>query len=167
VKGQAMKGAKEINEHTRVSELLPFLKERKLPLINEKATIEKVIKAMVHCKQNRLLYVVDDKGKLTGAISLGVLVKHAFSQSHEPQIHARFFTSMITTETAEDIMQKNPVATTEEEEVGIVFSRMIKTNVKEIPVLDTEKRVIADLTMVDLLEFLIDTGETEPLSRQF
>ena len=47
-----------------------------------------------------------------------------------------------------------------------MFSRMIKTNVKEIPVLDVEKRVIADLTMVDLLEFLIDTGETEQLSGQ-
>lgn len=33
-----------------------------------------------------------------------------------------------------------------------MLERMIKKNVKEIPILDDEKRVVADLTMIDLLK---------------
>lgn len=63
---------------------------------------------------------------------------------------------MITSETAKDIMQKYPVVTTENELVGTMLKKMIRGNVKEIPVLDREKRVIANLTIVDLLQFLIE-----------
>jgi CBS domain-containing protein len=155
VKGQGMRSIEEVLGNTRVTDLVAPLKERRLPLIHEKANIEEVVEAMIRFEHSRLLYVVDDEGKLTGTISLGLLVRHVFSPSHEPQIHPRFLISMITAETAKDIMKKNPVVTTEEEEVGIVLKRMIRTNVKEIPVLDSEKRVIADLTIVDLLRFIV------------
>jgi CBS domain-containing protein len=62
---------------------------------------------------------------------------------------------MITAETAKDIMQKNPLVTSEEEKAEAAVKRMIWTNVKEIPVLDNEKRVVADLTVVDLLKSLL------------
>ncbi len=110
-------------------------------------------------EHSRLIYVVDDKGKLTGTISLGMLVRHVFSPSHEPQIHPRFLIDMITAETAKDIMQKNTLVATEEEEVGSVLRRMLGANVKEIPVLDREKRVFADITIVDLLRFLFNATE--------
>ena len=146
----------EVSSKARVREVVAFLKERKLPLIQEKANIEEVIDTMIRFQHSRLLYVVDDDKKLTGTISLGLLARHVFSTSHEPQIHPRFLINMITAETAKDIMQKNLVVTTEEEKVEVVLRRMIRTNAKEIPVLDNEKRVIADLTMVDLLKFLLN-----------
>jgi len=62
--------------------------------------------------------------------------------------------SMITTETAKDIMQKNPIFAREDEDVEVVIKKMIGKNVKEIAVLDEEKRVVADVTMIDLLKFL-------------
>jgi CBS domain-containing protein len=61
---------------------------------------------------------------------------------------------MITAETAKDIMQKNPVFTTENELVERLLKKIIQRKVQEIPVLDKEKRVIANLTIVDLLRFL-------------
>ena len=63
--------------------------------------------------------------------------------------------SMITAETAKDIMQKNPVFTTENELVETLLKKIIQRKVQEIPVIDREKRVIANLTIVDLLRFLI------------
>ena len=151
-----MRPIEKIKGSARVSEVVAFLKERKLPLIQEKANIEEVIDTMIRFQHSRLLYVVDDDKKLTGTISLGLLARHVFSASHEPQIHPRFLINMITAETAKDIMQKNPVVTTEEEKVEVVLKRMIRINAKEIPVLDNEKRVVADLTMVDLLKFLLN-----------
>ncbi len=160
-----MRPIEKIKGSARVSEVVAFLKERKLPLIQEKANIEEVIDTMIRFQHSRLLYVVDDDKKLTGTISLGLLARHVFSTSHEPQIHPRFLINMITAETAKDIMQKNLVVTTEEEKVEVVLRRMIRTNAKEIPVLDNEKRVVADLTMVDLLKFFSQLN-AEQSSRQ-
>jgi CBS domain-containing protein len=154
-----MTSIEEILANTRVTDLVAPLKERGLPLIHEKANIQEVLEAMIRFEHSRVLYVVDDDGTLTGIISLELLARHVFSPSHEPQIHPRFLISIITAETAKDIMLKNPVVSTEEEKVGIVLKRMIRTNVKEIPVLDSEKRVIADLTIVDLLRFIVNLRE--------
>ena len=151
-----MRRIEKIKGSARVTEVVALLKERKLPLIQEKANIEEVIDTMIRFQHSRLLYVVDDDKKLTGTISLGLLARHVFSASHEPQIHPRFLINMITAETAKDIMQKNLVVTTEEEKVEVVLGRMIRTNAKEIPVLDKKKRVVADLTMLDLLKFLLN-----------
>jgi CBS domain-containing protein len=137
-----------------VAELVAFLKERRLPLIDQKANIEEIVTAMTHFEHSRLLYVVDNNERLTGTISWGLLARHVFSSSHDPQIHPRFIMSMITAETAKDIMQKNPVFTTENELVETLLKKIIQRKVQEIPVLDKEKRVIANLTIVDLLRFL-------------
>ena len=154
MKAYGMRGFREEKRRIKLAKLVAVLRERKVPIIHQKCNVDEVIDAMIRFEHSRLLYVVDDDGKLTGTISLGNLVRHVFSRSHEPQIHPRFLVSMITTETAKDIMQRNPVFAKEEEEVGVVLDRMIETNVKEVAVLDREKRVVADLTMVDLLKFL-------------
>jgi len=151
-----MRPIEKIKSSAKVTEVVALRKERKLPLIHEKANIEEVIDTMTRFQYSRLLYVVDDDKKLTGTISLGLLARHVFSTIHEPQIHPRFLINMITAETAKDIMQKNLVVTTEEEKVEVVLRRMIRTNAKEIPVLDKEERVVADLTMVDFLKFILN-----------
>ena len=156
-----MRNVEEIINRKKISDLSAFLKGRSLPIIHEKATIEEVVGAMVRFERSRLLYVVDDEGKLVGTISLGLLARHIFSPGHEPQIHARFLLSIITAEFAKDIMQKNLVVAAKEEEVGAVLQRMIRANVKEIPVVDSEKRVIADLTIVDLLRFIVSSVQEE------
>ena len=140
---------------TKVADLVALLEERRLPLIDQKAKIEEIVTAMIHFAHSRLIYVVDNDEKLTGTISWGLLARHVFSSRHEPKIHARLIMSMITAKTAKDIMQKNPVFTTENELVETLLKKMIRRNVKEIPVLDRKKRVIAYLTIVDLLRFLI------------
>ena len=139
----------------KVAELVAFLKEKRLPLIDQKANIEEIVNAMIRFEHSRLLYVVDNNEKLTGIISWELLARHVFSSSHAPQIHPRFIMSMITAETAKDIMQKNPVFTTENELVETLLKKIIQRKVQEIPVLDGEKRVIANLTIVDILRFLI------------
>ncbi len=152
-----MKSFEEIINSTIVSELITTLEKRNLPIIHEKANIKEVVDAMISFEHSRLLYVVDDDGRLTGIISLGALSRHIFSPSHEPQIHPRFLINMITAETAKDIAQKNTLFTTEEEKVEVALKKMIKRNVKEIPVLNNEKRVIADFTIMDLLRFIVNS----------
>ncbi|MCK5553997.1 MAG: CBS domain-containing protein [Deltaproteobacteria bacterium] len=154
MKGLGLGNPNRDNHQANLRGVIASLKGRELPLVREKSIIKEVIDAMVRHKHSRLLYVVDEDGKLLGTIALGPLVRHVFRQSHEPKIHPRHIMSMITTETAKDIMQKNPIFASEDEDVEVVLKRMIGKNVKEIAVLDNEKRVVADVTMVDLLTFL-------------
>lgn len=142
-----------------IGRLLSSIKERTPPVVNEHSPIQNVIDAMIQFDHSRVVYVQDEAEKLSGTISLGALAKHVFSRSHEPQIHARVLISMITAETAKDIMQKKPVFALKNEKIGIVLKRMIESNVKEIPILDENRKVIGDITMLDLLKFLLTTVE--------
>lgn len=59
---------------------------------------------------------------------------------------------MAISETASDFMQREPLFTVASDDVEDVLQRMIKNNVKEIAIVDDQKRVVADLTIVDLLK---------------
>ncbi|MEJ2588612.1 MAG: CBS domain-containing protein [Deltaproteobacteria bacterium] len=154
-----MRHIKEMPTIVRVADVVSEVKGRELPLIHEAATLEQIIRAVIRFEHSRLLYVVDDEKRLTGTISLGLLVRHLFSTSYEPQVHSGRILNIITAETARDIMQKSPIATHNQENVETVLKKMIRSNAKEIPVLDKRKRVIADLKMIDLFNLLLnDTG---------
>ncbi len=142
-----------------IGSLLSGMKERKPPIVLEQSTIQDVINAMIRFPHSRVVYVQKETGELVGTISLGVLAKHVFSRSHEPQIHARALISMITTETAKDLMQKKPVFGIVHEAVGTLLKRMVASNVKEIPILDEHHKIVADVTMLDLLKFLLNTSQ--------
>ena len=150
------------NRPVKMAEILQSLRGREIPVIAEDASIEEAIERMTRFQHSRLLYVVDPDRRLAGTISLGNLVRHFFFRSHEPQVHARLLISMITTETARDIMQRHPIFATEEENVDQVLKRMIEKNMSEIAVLDQEKRLIGDVTMIDLLNCLIHKEEKQP-----
>jgi CBS domain-containing protein len=153
MKGQ---GRRSEGHPVKIAEVLEGLKGRKIPLISEDSTLEDAIEAMVRFPHSRQLYVVDTDGRLRGTISLGNLVRHFFHRSHEPQIHPRFLLSMITTETAKDIMERHPIFTTQGQDVEGVLKRMVEKNIKEIAVLDSEKRLVGDVTMIDVLKFQLD-----------
>jgi CBS domain-containing protein len=120
------------------------------------------IHAMIQFEHSRVVYVQNETGELIGTISLGALAKHVFSPSHVPRIHARLLLSMITTETAKDMMQKKPVFAITHEDVGTVLKRMVESKVKEIPILDEHRKIVGDVTMLDLLKFLLNTvGDAE------
>jgi len=144
-----------IHKRTLVGELISQVEARDLPLVSAAAEMEELIVKLAKFRHNRLLYVVDENRHLLGTVSLGLLVRHYCSASHEPRAHTRMLMHMITVETAGEMMQKHPIVTSIDEEAGAIMKRMIRGNVKEVPVLDDQKRIIADLTIVDLLAFLI------------
>jgi len=139
----------------RISEVIKKLGPRDLPVVSENASIDDVMSAIVNCRHSRIMNVVNDRKELVGTISLGTLTRHVFSQDHEPTIHARSLIGLLSRETAGDIMRTQPICATAEEEIGVVTRRMLAANVKEIPVVDSDQRVISDITIVDLLQHLL------------
>lgn len=141
-----------------IAELMERMGKRSLPIIQKEAAIEEVIDAFAGSTHTRVLYVLDDHGRLVGIISLGQLVRHVFSAYHEPAIHPRRLMGLIASETAGDLMRNETVFARLGEQVTDVLQRMIRANVKEIAVLDDDRRVVADLTMVDFLQ-IYENGE--------
>ena len=139
----------------RIGEVIKGLEPRDFPVVPENASIEDVMSAIVNCRHSRMLNVVNDRQQLVGTISLDTLIRHVFAQDREPTIHARSLIGVLSRETAGDIMLKQPLYATTEEEIGVVTRRMLKANVQDIPVVDSDKRVIADITIVDLLQHLL------------
>ena len=137
----------------KIRELLATMDERELPLVEEHETIQGVLQKMLHHSHTRLMYVVDKEGTCTGVISLGTLIRYLFPQNFEPVVHACFIIPLITAETGKDIMNKGVIFATGEDDLDVVIKRMIKAEVKEIPILDREKKIIANLTMLDLLRY--------------
>ena len=139
----------------RIGEVIKGLEPRDFPVVPENESIEDVLLAIVNCRHSRMLNVVNDRQQLMGTISLDALIRHVFAQDREPTIHARSLIGVLSRENAGDIMLKQPIYATTEEEIGVVTRRMLKANVKDIPVVDSDKRVIADITIVDLLQHLL------------
>ena len=144
----------------QIKDIVEVSEDRQIPLVKEDETIKGVLKKMLQYPHTRLIYVVDENGICKGTISLGSLIRHLFPHGFEPVIHPRSLISMITSETAQDIMNRGLIYATNDDNAETVIERMIKAGVKEIAILDSKKRVIADLTMLDLLKYYHLDGDT-------
>jgi len=148
-----MAGAKDKKSFGKIAELLKQLKQRKVPVVTKRATVSEIIDAFSASDHSRILYVVDDEWRFIGVLSLGNMIRHVFFHYHDPSIDSRSLISMVVSETAGDFMQREPIFAIHSDGVEDVLQSMIDHNVKEIPILDDEKRVVADLTIVDLLKY--------------
>ena len=147
-----MAGAKDKRSLGKIADLVERLKQRKIPVVSKRATVSEIIDAFAASDHSRILYVVDDEGRFRGVLSLGNMIRHVFFHYHDPSINSRSLVSMSVSETAGDFMQREAMFAIHSEDVEDVLQRMIDHNVKEIPILNDEKRVVADLTIVDLLK---------------
>ena len=136
----------------KIDALLNDLEHRRVPVIEEQANIDEIIQAFVRSAHSRLLYVVDRNGRLKGFLSLGNLVRHVFFHFHEPHIDTRSITHMAVSEKAGHFMQRAPLSARASDDMQKVLQQMIRENIKEIPIVDEGKKVVADLTIVDFLD---------------
>jgi len=152
-KRSVMTESKRTNHIGKVADFLKESKPRNVPKVKEQAGVSELIEAFFQSDHSRIVYVVDDQESLKGIISLGNLVRHFFFHYHDTHIDSRHLISMAVSEKAKDFMHENALVARVTDEVEDVLKRMIKNNVKEIAIVDNQKRVIADLTIIDLLKY--------------
>jgi CBS domain-containing protein len=105
----------------------------------------------------RTIYVIGHEGRLQGILSLGELIRSLISVGHKPHFHARSLLARITAQKAADIMDKYVVCARKEDDLKTVLERMIDNHIKEIPVVDEDKKIIANIGIIDLWK-LIEKG---------
>jgi CBS domain-containing protein len=139
------------NESLKVRDVVARHKDRQMPLIRQDTPIAELAQAIEWHRHSRQLYVVDEQDHLLGNITLGRLVMYVFASSHGSSMNPRHVMGLITCTCAGDLMTEGTHSVGMDEEVEEVLERMVAGNVDEVPVTDDKGRVVADLTMVDLL----------------
>lgn len=134
-----------------VRDVVEIHSNRQLPIVKKDTHIDNLAENIKWFRHSRQLYVVDDNNRLLGIINLQCLVRHFFTHHHESNINPRHLLSVITTESAEDIMLPSPLSVDLDDRVEDVLKKMVAAEVEEVPVVDSSGKVIADLTMIDLL----------------
>ncbi len=131
---------------------------RRPVLVHEDDSIEDIVLKMSRCEYSRVAYVVDSDGRLKGQISLNMLMKAFYKRFRGRAISAvassRLLRAYVAERAAElatkTVYYVRPEATLEE-----ALHKMLSHNIKELPVVDEKKRVIAELWIIDLLKSLI------------
>jgi CBS domain-containing protein len=135
-----------------------------LPLVPVGACLEEVVRVMVKGHRRRIVYVVEASGKFKGAITLNHLKDIIFrffldDRMSNAVVVSERITELFTSEKAEQVMTLDLPYCLIDETLGEAVGRMMETNVTDMPVLDQEGRVVADLDILDLLELWLRRGE--------
>lgn len=101
--------------------------------------------------------MVGYQGQLQGILSLGKLIRSLTTAGHKPYFHARSLLARITAQKASDIMDKYVVYARKEEHPNKVLARMLDNHIKEIPVVDEDKKIIANIGIIELWK-LVEKG---------
>lgn len=140
-----------------ITKIKPFLN---FAIVGEEDTIEDIVKKMIAKKDDRAVFVQNEKGEIVGVIFLGDLVKHhiydGVYQNGSP-MPSMWIIHHLTAQRAKDIMNKNFLYCNEEEVLIDVLSKM--TNhpiIKLIPVLSNEKKLISVISILDIIEYQIE-----------
>jgi len=134
-----------------IKEVMQHIGKREVPCVLAHSDISEVIQVLVRFPHGRLVYVVDDRQRLRGTITVGSLLRHIFPYHYKPRIHPRGILRNITAAKAEHIMARENVFALPDETVDMVLKRMARTGVKEMAVVDSTGTIIGDITAVDLL----------------
>jgi CBS domain-containing protein len=139
-----MKSAKVKNARKLITE--------KPTIINQNASLKELVLAITEDGRTRSLYVVDEKERLQGIITLRELIQSAFVyhiRSIPIPWHSIYHT-LLETE-AKQVMSTDPVFAKDEDDLEAVLNRMLENEMEEIPVVDDEMKVIGELNLLELL----------------
>ena len=152
-------------KRSTVKDFLDSLPRRvELPVVKTESSLREVLHTMVKRHRGRVVYVTDSDGKVKGSISLDNLKDVIFryylkTRVSDALVITEHIVNLFASEKAEDVMDAGLIICHEDEWLCDVVTRMIERNVKDMPVVDQEGRIIADLDILDLLKLWLEKGE--------
>lgn len=135
-----------------------------LPVVAETDSLKEVVRAMVKGHRRRIVYVVDGDNRFKGSITLEELKNVIFhyylnSSIRDALVVTEHIDEMFAAEKAGDFMNPDLIVCRENDSLHDIIVRMNEWDVLDIPVLDREGKVIADLDVLCLLELWLKKGD--------
>ena len=134
----------------KISEALDTIENIPFMAISADRTLTEATEDISGIQQHRSIYIVDKQGRLKGTLSIGTLVREVIAARHEPQFGIRSLLAQITSEKVADIMNRHVIYAQKDDDLEKVLNRMISCNIKEIPIVDKDLHIIANVGILDL-----------------
>jgi CBS domain-containing protein len=126
--------------------------------VSKDASTDEIAKVMIANPRLKSVYVVDDKLKLIGKITLKLLIKHEFMDILPHGTYYFDALEFVGKKTAADLMV-SPIYVKDEDTLKTAFVEMYENDLDELPVVDEKRRLIGNIDLLELLTMLIEKKE--------
>ena len=126
--------------------------------VEKKASADDIAKTLIAYPNLKSVYVVDDKLKLVGRVTLKRLMKHEFMNLIPSSFEYFDALEFIGNKSAEEIMTA-PVYVKDEDTLKTAFVKMYENDLEELPVVDDNLHLIGNIDLIELLTILIEKKE--------
>jgi len=145
----------------RVSDIRNLI-TKNASVVKEDDSLLKVAEEIARDPRTRSVYVVDKSGKLKGIIPVIELIQYLYYE-YIPQeyVFYHFPLALSGKPIARDIMIP-PVYVYDRDSITDALKKLFKNNLKEIPVVDENMKIIGDLNILELISAWIEVYKNAP-----
>ena len=126
--------------------------------VEKNATADDIAKMLIASPNLKSIYVVDDKLKLIGRVTLKKLIKHEFKDILPSSFEYFDALEFIGDKTAEDLMIQSDFVR-DNDTLKTAFLKMYENEFDALPVVNDELRLIGNIDLLELLIILIEKKE--------
>ena len=140
----------ESTHSLKVGDVLDEIESHPFITVSVNTPLEEVAAQVRKHPDARSIFVKDESGHLKGAISIGRLIRTLTATRTGGEFSTRRLMRCLTCSHAGDIMTKELLFATPDQQIDEVIDRMLQGNIKEIPVLDKKGNIISNAGILDL-----------------
>ena len=133
----------------KVSKVRKFITQE-ASIVHKDAGLMEIAKKIVEDPKTRSVYVVDKDNRLIGIIPVNFLAQYLFYEYIPDEFFYYKAVKPLEEVRAEDIMIP-PVFVREEDTLNIAFEKMAGNDLRELPVVDNDMKIIGDLNILELI----------------
>jgi len=126
--------------------------------VDRKASLDDIAKMIIANPSLKSVYVLDEKHKLVGRVTLKNLIRHEFLNLIPSSFEYFNALEFIGDKTAEEIMTA-PVYVKDDDALKTAFIKMYENELEELPVVDNNLCLMGNIDLVELLTILIEKKE--------
>ena len=138
----------------RLEKVLDSLSDYPYLLVGENDSVEEVARKLREQPGIRSIYVVDGEGRVVGALSLGRFIRVLTSPRCRYRFSTRNLLSCLTADSVRDLMDDHLIYARPHDRVLDVIERMLRKNIKEVPILDEQGRILKNAGLLELWDLL-------------
>ena len=128
--------------------------------VEKKTSTDDIAKMLIANPRLKSVYVLDDKSKLVGRVTLKKLIKHEFMDLLPSSFEYFNALDFIGNKTAEDLMG-SPEYVKDDDTLKTAFVKMYENDLDELPVVDDKLCLIGVIDLLELLTILIEKKEKQ------
>jgi len=121
-------------------------------MVSEDVDLLDIVHVFINNPLLHHICVVNSEGRLHGLINRKRIFKRIFSHHVAARSRVSNLLRFLTAETSGEIMVTHVITATEEDSIDDVIRNMIEHNIREIPIMDKEGRVIGFITLLRIMQ---------------